>query len=140
MQQKKKQRQKKIKNKKKQNGFKCYADFQDWMVETRNKLLAGMTGAEKKVRECLMVNKVEYKQQYPIHARQVYFADFYLPEHNVVIEVDGGYHNEPEQKRKDIVRQRNIEKEGFMVMRIKNEECLFIEEIFKKIQGFIHKP
>ena len=88
---KKQQKKKnKAKKKKRRNGSKRYADFQDWIVETRKKLLAGMTGAEKKARESLMVNKVEYKQQYPIHARQVYFADFYLPEHNVVIEAAGG--------------------------------------------------
>lgn len=142
MQQKKKHRQLKKHKQPKQNKkrvFKCYADLQEWVLSTRAKLVANMTPSEKKVRACLLANHIEYKQQHFIrHGDNYYFADFMLPEHNVVIEVDGGYHNEPQQKIDDRKRQKNIEKEGFKVMRIKNEDTLFTDNILAAITNFIN--
>ena len=40
----------------------------------------------------------------------------------LVIEVDGGYHNEPLQRQNDQWRTEFLESKGFTVIRFKNEE------------------
>lgn len=53
------------------------------------------------------------------------FVDFYLPKPmKVCLEVDGGYHNTPEQKARDRRKDSYLESRGFRVIRITNEEAL----------------
>ncbi len=40
----------------------------------------------------------------------------------LVIEVDGGYHNEPMQQQNDQMRTDYLESKGYTVIRFKNEE------------------
>lgn len=52
-----------------------------------------------------------------------YIVDFYLPKpYKICIEIDGGYHNTPEQKRKDYGKNMYLKNRGFSVIRIKNED------------------
>ena len=50
--------------------------------------------------------------------------DFVLPLKRVVIEVDGGYHNDPTQARRDVVRTAYLESCGLAVKRIGNASVL----------------
>jgi very-short-patch-repair endonuclease len=54
--------------------------------------------------------------------RTIYFCDFYLPDHKLVIEVDGIYHNGDVQFTKDKERDANLRSIGMRVVRIANEE------------------
>lgn len=51
-----------------------------------------------------------------------YIADFVCLESGLIIELDGGYHQLPEQQISDEQRTEWLEKHGFRVIRFKNEE------------------
>jgi len=51
------------------------------------------------------------------------FVDFYLPSpKKICIEIDGGYHNTPEQQKKDFAKDQYLKGRKFKVIRIKNED------------------
>ena len=56
------------------------------------------------------------------HAIGPYIVDFACIEKDVVIELDGGYHEH--QYEKDRVRQAFLESEGWQVIRFSNEDVL----------------
>ncbi|MEH6408568.1 MAG: endonuclease domain-containing protein, partial [Leeuwenhoekiella sp.] len=59
------------------------------------------TEAEKELWELLRNRKFEnlkFRRQHPL---KDYIVDFFCKELNLIIELDGGYHNEPQQKEKD---------------------------------------
>ena len=71
------------------------------------------------MRELLDKVGAEYEQEYKIGK---YWADFYLPKYNVVIEVDGDYwHSLPDVKEKDTRKDIYLKSKGINVMHIK--EC-----------------
>ena len=51
-----------------------------------------------------------------------YIADFYCKPLNVVIEIDGSYHFESEQKVKDNQRQEVLEKMGLNFLRFSEQQ------------------
>ena len=53
-----------------------------------------------------------------------YIVDFACIEKNLVVEVDGGYHSEYEQIKKDELRTERLNGMGFNVIRFSNEEIL----------------
>ena len=81
---------------------------------------------------------IRFKRQHPI----LYFiADFYCHKAKLIIEIDGGYHNVPEQYEYDKNRDAELDKLGLKVIRFTNEHVLFeIEKTLKKIEENItHK-
>ena len=60
-----------------------------------------------------------FRRQHPIGD---YIADFICLKRKLVIEVDGGYHNEPIQQQDDQARTEFMERKGYTVIRFKNEE------------------
>ena len=53
-----------------------------------------------------------------------YIADFACIPAKLVIEIDGGYHQLPEQQMSDEQRQEWLESQGFTVIRFTNEEVI----------------
>jgi len=53
-----------------------------------------------------------------------FIVDFVSLSVKLVIEVDGGYHNDSEQKKADELRTEFLEKAGFKVLRFTNEQVL----------------
>lgn len=53
-----------------------------------------------------------------------YIADFVCLPANLVIEIDGGYHDQPEQQLSDGQRTEWLEAHGFTVLRFSNEEVI----------------
>lgn len=50
-------------------------------------------------------------------------VDFYLPKpYKLCVEVDGGYHDNPEQIAKDQIKDRYLRSRGLRIARIKNED------------------
>ena len=74
---------------------------------------------------------VRFKRQHPV----LYFvADFYCHKAKLIIEVDGGYHDIPEQYKYDKEREHELEDLGLKVIRFTNEQVLFqIENTLKVI-------
>ncbi|GAB5410834.1 MAG: DUF559 domain-containing protein [Balneolaceae bacterium] len=58
---------------------------------------------------------VQFHRQVPIHK---YIVDFYCHEINLAIEVDGRSHDNPIQKKKDLIRDYNLEQLGITIIRI----------------------
>ena len=54
-----------------------------------------------------------------------YIVDFVNLEKQLVVELDGGYHNDPEQKALDKQRTDFLQSKGFSVLRFSNEEALY---------------
>lgn len=80
-----------------------------------------LTEAEKVLWELLRDSKVKglkFRRQHPL---KNYIVDFFCYELNLVIELDGGYHNHPEQKEKDEIRDLHLKALGYKVLRFENE-------------------
>lgn len=66
-----------------------------------------------------------------------YIVDFVSRHDGLVIEVDGGYHSEPQQQQEDVIRENYLERMGYHVMRFSNEEILFnIDSVIKQITAY----
>lgn len=89
----------------------------------RKKLINKETPFEKTVEKLLRKTKVEFSKQVPFHTEHsFYIADFYVPSMRTILEIDGKYHEDLEQKIKDRNRDTWFLKQGIMVKRILNEE------------------
>ncbi len=58
------------------------------------------------------------------HGVDQYILDFYCPELNLAIEVDGESHNSENARRRDQKRQREIEAYGIRFLRFTDDEVL----------------
>jgi very-short-patch-repair endonuclease len=58
-----------------------------------------------------------FRRQRPFHG---YYLDFVCIDRRVVVEVDGGRHNEPLQAEHDGVRDAVLTRAGYLVMRFPN--------------------
>ena len=81
------------------------------------------TQAESILWECLRNKKLDHKFRRQ-HIIDEFIVDFVSLEKNLVIEVDGGYHNTIEQKEADDLRTQILNEIGFKVIRFTNEQVL----------------
>ena len=64
-----------------------------------------------------------------------FIADFYCHKAKIIIEVDGGYHDIPEQYLYDRNRENELNELGLKVVRFTNEEVLnSIEKVLRTIE------
>ena len=77
---------------------------------------------------------LKFRRQHPIRG---YIADFYCFELNLIIEMDGKYHQEQEQIEYDQERTKEFEAIGIKVMRLTNQEVHNTEAALAKIKSFI---
>ena len=69
-----------------------------------------------------------------------YIADFVCMSEKMVIEVDGGYHEQPLQQKNDQARTEFLESKGYKVIRFRNEEVDFnVKEVIVKIKEALTK-
>ena len=58
----------------------------------------------------------------------------------MVIEVDGEYHNDPQQQQEDQWRTEYLERKGYKVIRFTNEEILFdLENVINQIENYFNE-
>lgn len=55
------------------------------------------------------------------HAVGSFVLDFYCPAARLAVELDGGVHDDPSQRRRDEQRTRALEAEGITVLRFRND-------------------
>lgn len=82
------------------------------------------TFAEKKLWQAIRGRRLDglkFLRQHPIDR---YFADFACEKARLVIELDGGIHEDDDQASYDLVRQREIESLGWFVLRFLNDEVV----------------
>ena len=82
------------------------------------------TEAENVLWQCLRNSQlgVKFRRQ---HVILDFIVDFINLDNSMVIEVDGGYHTTPEQRKADQIRDKILEDNGFWIMRLTNDEVLF---------------
>ena len=67
-----------------------------------------------------------------------YIVDFYCKPFKLVIEIDGAYHFEPDQRVKDMKRQQLLEQMGLRFLRFNEQEVRKdMDMVLKMISGFI---
>lgn len=101
----------------------------------RENLISNATQSEMYFKQYLDEKKIDYKFQEIIYIKDefgivsnYYIVDFLI--NNTVIEVDGGYHLKKKQIVKDKIRSNEIEKMGYRVVRITNED---VSKFFKEM-------
>jgi len=107
---------------------------------TAKVLRKNMTEAEKKVWKELRnrnLSGYKFRRQHPVGQ---YIVDFYCPGRGLIIEIDGGIHNEPEKQEKDQNRQAELDRLGLKVIRFTNEEVRNdMENVMLKIEQELKK-
>lgn len=79
---------------------------------------------------------VKFRRQ---HVILDFIVDFISFSNSMIIEVDGGYHTIPKQRKADQIRDKILEDNGFWIMRLSNEEVLFdTERTILRIKQAIH--
>ena len=103
------------------------------------------TEAEEKLWDELRNRKLagfKFRRQHPIEA---YIPDFVCLEKKIVVEVDGGYHNNEEQRKNDEFRTLALKKNNYQLIRFTNEDVLnktnwVLEEIKKALLSETGSP
>ena len=98
-------------------------------------LRKNMTPAEKLLWQRLRNYQLDgfyFRRQHPI---KYFIADFYCTKADLIVELDGGIHNTPDNKEWDINRTVELEKSGVTVIRFTNEEVMNdTENVIRKIR------
>src|SRR5690606_25371096 len=81
------------------------------------------TQAKQILWECLRGKKLDLKFRRQ-HIIDDFIVDFVCIEKNLIIEVDGGYHNEQKQKEADEMRTLILQELGFKIIRFTNEQII----------------
>nr|DAU53572.1 MAG TPA: Very-short-patch-repair endonuclease [Caudoviricetes sp.] len=101
----------------------------------RQDLMSKTSEAEKAaIHNCELLGYKAVRQQPIATGRKLYFADIYLPELKVIMEIDGGYHYTNKQKRKDSNRSAGIWRMGYHVVRLSNHDARNINKVKAKIE------
>ncbi len=121
-----------------QPGYMTGGNNSHLLLEKAKEMRANPTEAEAILWEQLKTKKLDskFRQQ---HLIDDFIVDFVCLSKKLIIEVDGGYHNDSETLEKDQVRKTILEDLGYKVLRFKNEEIIssidkvltIIEEVLK---------
>lgn len=142
---KEKTESKEIKKSKLNNNIKAIKDgkgktlsSKDWIKANEFVLKSKSTKYENIVFESLKKSlKKRVKRQTPFTINgNVYFADICIKSKNIIIEVDGGYHNMESVKHRDKRRDDGFSSIGYTTFRIKNEDVMnpvFLSDFIKNI-------
>ena len=109
------------------------------MKELQQENKKNSTEAERILWECLRGKKIDFKFRRQ-HIIDEFIVDFVNLEKNLVIEVDGGYHNSLQQTEIDEIRTLILKDLGFTVIRFSNEQVIgdidnVISHIEKKLKS-----
>jgi very-short-patch-repair endonuclease len=85
----------------------------------------------------LPLDGTHFRRQAPIGP---YVADFFCPAAHLIIELDGGHHNEDDTAKRDRERQAWLEREGYRVVRFWNSDITgdlnaVLERIYIELHG-----
>lgn len=94
-----------------------YGVLKVYAKENRN----NQTEAERLLWRYLSSNQLglHFRRQ---HIIGCYIADFVCLKRRLIVEVDGGYHAQNEQQINDYLRTVDLERMGFKVIRLKNDD------------------
>ena len=99
------------------------------------------TDAELILWDHLNAKKLEGYKFRRQHVIDEYIVDFVCLKENLVIEIDGGYHFNPEIQEADKLRTEILENLGYRVIRFTNEEVTDnIDYVLKSILAALKTP
>ena len=115
-------------------------------MTTRNQVLRArrlrrdMPGVEARLWSYLRRQQLgghKFRRQAPIGR---YVVDFFCPAKRLIIELDGGHHNEDATAARDSERQAWLEQEGYRVIRFWNSDITgnlnaVLEQIYVEVHG-----
>ncbi len=125
-----------LKNPYKQGGM--FEGATHFIFENAKNLRKNMTDAENILWNHLRkgINGFKFRRQHPIG---IYIADFFCYKAKLVIELDGSVHNKEEVKINDEVRQKDLQKWGYAVIRFKNEQVFIeIDDVLQSISEIVN--
>lgn len=68
-----------------------------------------------------------------------FIVDFFCPDAQMVIEIDGEVHDDPSQKERDLERTRILNRFGLKVLRFSNAEVIGdIDSVLEKIANALN--
>ena len=106
--------------------------------EKARRLRKNMTPAEKKLWNELKNKKLsgyKFRRQHPVH---LFIVDFYCHELELIIEVDGKYHDNTEQIKKDQERTELLKFQNLKLVRFTNDEVMNeLKSVIEKLESFI---
>jgi cyclase len=115
-----------LKNPYKQGGM--FEGASHLLFENAKHLRKNMTASEMalwlRLREG--INGFKIRRQHPIG---LYVADFYCHKAKLIIEVDGSIHNQDDIKDTDRIRENDLKKWGYTIIRFTNEEVMQKPEV-----------
>ncbi len=110
-----------------------YAELERRAKENRN----NPTDAERVVWDAIRGNKLSGLHFRRQHIIEQYIVDFVCLEKGIIVEIDGGYHDDPMQKHEDEVRTQRLASLGFRVIRFTNEQVLTnLYHVLQSIEQF----
>ena len=80
-----------------------------------------------------LAGKIDFEFQkiiYTDNKKHFFIADFYFPSKNLIIELDGEYHDNAKQQEKDIWRTKVLKSLGYRVIRFKNKQITESNDLF----------
>lgn len=80
-----------------------------------------------------LTGKIDFEFQkiiYTDNKKHFFIADFYIPSKNLIIELDGEYHDDAKQQNKDIWRTKVLKSLGYRVIRFKNKQIVESKNLF----------
>ncbi len=104
------------------------------LLENAKHMRKNQTPAEEMLWQLVRKKQLgtKFRRQHPI--QEGFILDFYNHEHKLCIELDGGYHNEENQKISDQERERILNDMDIRILRFKNEDILNnTEQVLEKI-------
>jgi leucyl-tRNA synthetase len=108
--------------------------------ELAKEMRKGHTEAEDILWQQLRNNQLgeKFRRQHPVDA---YIVDFICLQKRLIVEADGGYHENEEQKTYDAERTKVLDEIGFTIIRFTNEEVIKnTKAVIKKIKTAINQP
>lgn len=99
--------------------------------DRKKELMKFQNESIKTMEEMLAFNNFYYIKERTFFTEfgDLFYADFFIPELYLVIEIDGGYHNTDKRKYLDKAKELLIADRGIPTVRIKNEEVFEIPAI-----------
>lgn len=112
------------------------------LFQTANQLRKRQTTAERMLWDKLRNRKLlnaKFRRQAPIIiSNGSFIPDFCSKKEKIVIEVDGGIHDNPYIKEHDDLKENFLEKEGYKILRFSNDEVQYsIKNVLEKIEQAI---
>lgn len=113
----------------------------EYIADLINQLRLNATKAELFFKGKLDELEIVHEFQYRVNTKKSFIvADFYIAPLNMVVELDGGYHNEPEQQIKDSEKDEVYRSKKLKVLRMTNEQVYYFDFNELKVSANKYEP